>query len=97
MNDRCACLVPGCRRTTKPGPGEWICQRHWQAIPKDRRRVLRRIRREYRRRFGNAGFWEFPLGSEQRMAAHQLEIRWRRVWRCLKRVATIAAFTEPMV
>jgi hypothetical protein len=97
MNDRCPCLVPGCKRTTKPGPREWICDRHWQAIPKARRRVMSRIVRQYRRQFGSNGFWQYPPGSDQRRDALVLQHRWERVWRRLKREAIETAFMDPMI
>ena len=47
LTDRCPCLVPGCKRTTKAEPGlrEWICPRHWQPLPKAMRRAYSRARR----------------------------------------------------
>lgn len=46
MSDRLKCLCPGCRRTTPAGRfPEWICARHWSALPKDHRRAYRRALR----------------------------------------------------
>lgn len=43
---RIKCLCPGCRRTTPAGRfPEWICQRHWSALPKDQRRAYSRAKR----------------------------------------------------
>lgn len=55
MTDRIGCCIPFCRRTRKnPGrdgryASEWICGPHWQAVPKQRRRVYGRIKRAWRR------------------------------------------------
>ncbi|WP_146193166.1 hypothetical protein [Maritimibacter sp. 55A14] len=54
MTDRTPCVVPGCRRTVAlktlpPGDDEWICARHWAAVPKRKRRIYFRARRRLRR------------------------------------------------
>lgn len=45
--DRLPCVVPGCRRTTKAGRfDEWVCAKHWSAVPAaDRRRYTAAKRR----------------------------------------------------
>lgn len=46
MTDRHACVIPGCRRTCKPsGFSEWICGKHWTAVPKSMRRAYARSKR----------------------------------------------------
>lgn len=55
MPDRIGCCVPFCRRTTKrPEFDEWICGDHWQAIPKEARRVYGRRVRRWRRYHSHA-------------------------------------------
>lgn len=50
---RLACAVLGCRRTCKapePAAGvvwQWVCGKHWPAVPKDMRAVLARVRRRF--------------------------------------------------
>lgn len=59
MTARLACLVPGCRCTTavtpmieRHGPmAEWICAKHWRAVPQFERRHLAKARRYLRRRY----------------------------------------------
>lgn len=47
---RLRCVVPHCRRTTgRAGFTEWICGRHWPAIPKAARRAYGRRVRRWRR------------------------------------------------
>ena len=61
MTDRVACIVPGCRRTRPAGDfEEWICARHWPAVPKRFRQRLFR----FRRRAKQDPRWH---GPEQRM------------------------------
>lgn len=47
MPDRIACCMPGCRRScpNRLGWSEWICQRHWSAVPKDMRRAYAAVKR----------------------------------------------------
>lgn len=50
MTERLLCAVPFCRRTWK-GDGwatEWICQRHWSALSRERRRAYLRQKRRWR-------------------------------------------------
>jgi hypothetical protein len=47
MTERCACLVPGCRRTTKRlfPAHEWICGKHWPLVSRwTKRRRSRAVR-----------------------------------------------------
>lgn len=49
MTYRLSCLVPGCRRTTAAAAyPEWICQRHWSALPKAQRRIYSRAKRKHK-------------------------------------------------
>ncbi|WP_166306391.1 hypothetical protein [Bradyrhizobium sp. 2S1] len=81
MTDRVRCLVPFCRRTTKPGRNgvnvQWICGNHWKAVPLAQRRVWGRLRRQWRRYGPEAGV--------------HFDARWWRVWDRLKRSAIEAA------
>lgn len=50
QSDRVPCCVPFCRRTIArdrlPSEhAEWICGRHWPAVPKHHKRRLRQIER----------------------------------------------------
>ncbi len=51
MTDRLTCLVPGCKRTKqRTGSGsEWICGKHWPAVPRHMRRRMYRAERRYRK------------------------------------------------
>ena len=59
MTDRVTCLVPGCNRTTKrTGPNtEWICGKHWPAVPKHMRRRLFKARRRYQKTSNRRWYW----------------------------------------
>ena len=48
---RLTCLCPGCRRTTANPKGwnEWICGKHWSAVPRNLRRRRATARRRARR------------------------------------------------
>ena len=74
---RIGCCVPGCRRTSlnRANWVEWICQRHWSAVPKRmrhaytvaqrRKRPPTAINRIWRRCKGvalNEAFMGFPNG-----------------------------------
>lgn len=52
MTDRLTCLCPGCKRTAArrrfPDADEWICGKHWPAVPKPMRQRLARARRRIR-------------------------------------------------
>lgn len=81
MTDRVRCLVPFCKRTTPAGrfgpDAQWICGNHWRMIPKDRRRVWGRLRKQWRRYGPSAG--------------ENFDARWWRIWDRLKRSAIEAA------
>ena len=50
MADRLLCAVPGCRRTHKAGEfDEWVCGKHWSAVPRDLRRLYTVAKRRWRR------------------------------------------------
>lgn len=44
---RIMCCVPGCRRTLVDNGkfNEWICQKHWSAVPRRDRKVYNRRKR----------------------------------------------------
>lgn len=44
---RITCCVPGCRRTIKAGGDftQWVCGKHWPAVPKSMRKRLAKYRR----------------------------------------------------
>lgn len=44
-----ACCVTGCKRASRKEWNEWICSRHWQAVPKRQRRFYALIKRRYDR------------------------------------------------
>lgn len=50
-SDRIVCLVDGCHRSSrnKQGFEEWICSKHWLAIPKDQRKLYASLKRRLRR------------------------------------------------
>ena len=63
MTDRIPCLCPGCRRTRKAGTfDEWICARHWAAVP----RAMRGRYSLYKRRARRDARW---IGVAMRMWA----------------------------
>ncbi len=75
---RISCSVPFCRRT-RANPDrvarEWICGDHWRMVPKERRQVWGRLRRQWRR------FGPDKCSPE----------RWFRIWDRLKRQAIESA------
>lgn len=74
-SERVRCAVPGCHRTHAPfedGSSEWICGKHWDAIPKTYRRVHYRFRRRFK-----AG----------RLSSNSIRLWNERIWERLKRVA----------
>lgn len=89
MTDRLACCVPFCRHTRK-GDGtfnEWVCGPHWMAVPARLRRRKYRFYRLYRKRFGDAGYWQFPAGSPKRIEAVRIDRLCRKAWERCKAVA----------
>lgn len=49
--DRTPCLVPFCRRTSKRQgqDDEWICSKHWQAVPRRIKWLFRASRRKWQK------------------------------------------------
>ena len=51
--ERLTCACPGCRRTIArwrlrvPSDTEWVCQKHWRAVPKHLRKRYSRIKRRW--------------------------------------------------
>lgn len=87
--DRIPCVVPFCRRTARPecADTEIICGKHWRLASSILRRRYGRLARAYRRRFGSNGYWDYPPGSEQRIAAIKLGGMCNRLWDRIKRQA----------
>lgn len=92
--NKIGCLVPFCRSTRgdrKGGPVtegmEWICSRHWGAVPKRDRRRLSRAYRWYAKRFGDNAFWTYPPGSPNRLSALRYHKHWERCWERCKAAA----------
>ena len=48
---RVRCLIGGCGRTTKEKYSgmEWICQKHWSAVPKKYRKLYSLAKRKFKR------------------------------------------------
>ncbi|RUW41512.1 hypothetical protein EOA37_09630 [Mesorhizobium sp. M2A.F.Ca.ET.015.02.1.1] len=87
MAERISCCVPFCRRTRKPGCREWICHRHWMAIPMHIRRRKYKLDRLYRHLFGDQFWGAFPGGSPKRLMAVKLDRLCLKAWNRCKRVA----------
>ena len=61
MKTRLKCEIAGCNRTTKGDPEheEWICAKHWRAIPRKRRRFYSLIKRRYKTgRVNHYRYWK---------------------------------------
>lgn len=94
---RIHCLVPHCRRTTdsKNGYGEWICSKHWAAVPKASRRVYSRATRRIRRAVAAGEMIKFTNGSSRlcfrKGTAWVEHIRalsaYERLWKRMKKLA----------
>jgi hypothetical protein len=54
--DRITCAVPGCRRShhNREGFAEWICAKHWAAVPKR----MRSRHSLYKRRGKKVAAWQ---------------------------------------
>lgn len=89
---RTTCLVPGCSRSTAKPHDEWICGKHWRAVPRAARLTLSSIARRYRRQFGENGYWTFPAGSEKRLAAVEADREWRAAWAACRDAAVAEHF-----
>ena len=51
MSERLSCEIVGCQRTRKnpySSYQEWICQKHWAAIPQKRRKFYFLMKRRYK-------------------------------------------------
>ena len=48
-SDRVNCLIQGCRRTNQKDYEnmEWICQKHWIAVPKKYRKLYAKAKRKF--------------------------------------------------
>ena len=94
MADRLSCCVPYCRRSrhNREGFSAWICGKHWMAVSAVQRRRYYKMRRQYRRRFGDNSFWCYPAGSTDRIAAARMDKVLSRMWeRCKSEAIEIAA------
>lgn len=96
---RLRCCVPFCNHTRGQRKGdtepvregqEWVCGKHWMAIPKQVRRVRYRIGRELDKAIAREPlvreYWKLPKG-EQRIAALNLWRRQTRIWRRCRAIA----------
>lgn len=56
---RLACVVPGCKRTRLADGlfDEWVCARHWPAVPLRYRRAYARAKRKRRSPAALARLW----------------------------------------
>lgn len=51
MKVRVNCQIIGCKRTNKnfsSGDDEWLCSKHWDAIPKKRRKFYGLMKRRFK-------------------------------------------------
>lgn len=90
--NRVPCCVPHCRRTRKPGGGQfWICGIHWRFVPMavkaEYRLVRKRTLRILDRRPQYRDYWKLPPGSPQRLRAHAMWMRVDQVLEKCKRAA----------
>jgi hypothetical protein len=94
---RVLCLVPFCTCTRGDRKGdplpadltfyEWICPRHWSALPTMYRRAYRRACRRYSASYGAADAARgFPDKASWLKALHDRSAA-QRLWRRLKRLA----------
>lgn len=51
MSQRLTCLLHECHRTNRNDKGfeEWICQKHWGAVPKKYRKLYSMAKRKFKR------------------------------------------------
>ena len=103
MCKRMNCCVPFCRRTRGQRKGEepiregeeWICGRHWSAVPsrlKNRKKAhARYVRRECRRQPLMREWWHLPPGSPERIKAIAMFGLSHTLWRRCVRAAIEAA------
>ncbi len=96
---RLRCCVPHCKHTRGPRKGdteplreggEWICGKHWMALPKQTRRVRYRVERQVEKAVAAEPlvreWWRLPKG-EARIAALNLWRRYDRIWQACKKQA----------
>jgi hypothetical protein len=90
---RTRCLVPFCRVTTARSVGsEWICGKHWRAVPISLRRRMRRWHRRYHKEFpGDDAHWKHAPGSRKRLMGVKLANICDKLWERAKRIAIEAA------
>jgi hypothetical protein len=89
--------VPHCRRTRKREEfNEWICGKHWAAVPLEAKAELRWRKRQIRSMLKRVSlgreWWKLPPGSKDRLLAVE---RWRNVetaWARCKQAAIERAF-----
>lgn len=75
------CCIMGCNRTFKDeGFTVVMCGGHWRMAPAHMRKRHAKLVRRYKREFGNNGFWDYPPGSEKRLAALRLAKMRDRAW-----------------
>jgi hypothetical protein len=95
VSDRVQCCVLGCRRTTGKPHAEWICAKHWSAVPKAMRAEWaaekRKARRILARKPAYAEWWVFPAGSSDRLAAVRLWGKMHAMWAKCREAAMEAA------
>lgn len=95
MSERIPCCVPFCKRTASrdkfPNASEIICGKHWRMAPAAWRRRLSRLRRTYRRRFGDNGPWFYAGGTRERIDAWRIKDLDCRLWDRCKKAAIEAA------
>lgn len=75
VSNRIPCCVPFCRRTADGDRfkgQEIVCGKHWRLASAVQRRRHSRMARQYRRRFGENGYWQYPPGSALRFDAIKL-------------------------
>lgn len=94
MVDRINCCVPFCKRTrhNRDNTSEWICAVHWPTCPTHLKRRKYKLFRMYKRRFGSNGYWAYPAGSPNRIAAVKLDKLCNLAWeRCKRAIIERAA------
>lgn len=91
MTDRLKCCVPFCKASTGRPFDEWICSRHWRAVPKSTKAARTLADRSYRKAFGDTPFWKFPPGSEKRLAAIEGHKAREAGWSACKEAASAEA------
>ena len=86
------CCVMGCGRTFKDeGHASIMCGTHWRLAPAFMRRRHARIRKRYRAKFGDYGWWHYPAGTPQRLEAWRLARLAHQAWELCAQAATIRA------